>query len=338
MILWTTVLVACALVIAFAGWRLTRAVDAIAEITGLGRAFLGMILVATVTSLPELATGVSAVAVAHAPDIAVGDIVGSCVFNLLLFVLADAVSGRTGFYASLQSSHTLTAAMSILLLTIVVTVLLTPELARLSLGHVGLSSLLLVGVYLGAARMLHTAEARAKTTTQHRDESSGTSLRAAIAVTLTAGLAVIIAGSLIAISADRIAELAGFSHSFVGVLFVGGATSLPEVVSVLAAIRLKAGDLAAGNLFGSNLFNVLVLAADDAAFTEGPLLSQASPELAGTALVAIMMTCVVVMALQFVRRSENRERIDYYAGAALLALFAFNIWLVSTSAFQAGGA
>lgn len=75
--------------IAVAGSRLSKYGDVIAEKTGLGRSWVGLLLLATVTSLPELATGVSAVAVAGVPNIALGDALGSCVFNLALFVMLD---------------------------------------------------------------------------------------------------------------------------------------------------------------------------------------------------------------------------------------------------------
>jgi cation:H+ antiporter len=72
--------------IGFAGVRLSYYGDIIAEKSGLSRGWVGLILLATATSQPELVTGLSSVTVARVPDIAVGDIMGSCVFNLLLAV------------------------------------------------------------------------------------------------------------------------------------------------------------------------------------------------------------------------------------------------------------
>lgn len=126
MLAWIVSFLIAAAVIAWAGWRLIQAVDLIAERTGLGRVFLGMILVATITSLPELATGISAVVVAQAPDIAVGDVIGSCVFNLLLFAVADAASPKLAFYGSLRPSHNLTAAFGVVLLGVLAIAILAP--------------------------------------------------------------------------------------------------------------------------------------------------------------------------------------------------------------------
>ena len=88
-------LAGCALAIGCAGVRLTRLADAIGQKTGMSGSWVGLLLLATVTSLPELATGISAVTAAHAPDIAVGDVLGSTVFNLALLVMVDVLTCST---------------------------------------------------------------------------------------------------------------------------------------------------------------------------------------------------------------------------------------------------
>ena len=90
MLLWVE-FIACTVAIVFAGARLSRYGDIIAEKTGLGRTWIGVVLLATVTSLPELVTGISSVTYAGFPDIAVGDVLGSCVFNLLILAILDAM-------------------------------------------------------------------------------------------------------------------------------------------------------------------------------------------------------------------------------------------------------
>jgi len=332
MIAWVALFLACAGVIALAGWFLVRAADVIAERTGLGRAFLGMILVATITSLPELSTGVSAVTIAGAPDIAVGDVVGSCVFNLFLFAVADSASRNVAFYGHLRSYHSLTAAFGVILLGVVALALLSPDTARISIGHVGGYSILLALLYLAAARLLYAVDVKSAPDVETPVAAGHMPLGAAIRRCVAAGVAVTIAGGLLAISADRIAEAANLSDSFVGVLFVAAATSLPELVTLLAAIRLKSYDLAAGNLLGSNLFNMVVLVVDDLAYRDGPLLAAASPSLAIPAIIAMVMTAVVVAALAYVRRATPRP-VDIWAGVALTALYALNAWLM----FQAAG-
>jgi len=98
-------------VIAVAGVKLTRYGDIIAEKSGFSRGWVGLILLATVTSLPELATGLSAVTIAMTPDIAVGDILGSCVFNLLIIVLLDFLYRKESIYTRARQSNVLSAGL-----------------------------------------------------------------------------------------------------------------------------------------------------------------------------------------------------------------------------------
>ncbi len=117
----------CAAVIGYAGVRLSRYGDAIAALTGLSRNWIGLILVATVTSLPELVTGLSAVTVAAAPDIAVGDALGSCVFNLAILAMIDLLYRRGAVYALVVGACDVAGFGVILLASVTLAVLLTGQ-------------------------------------------------------------------------------------------------------------------------------------------------------------------------------------------------------------------
>ena len=316
--------------IAVAGWTLVSAADVIAERTGLGRAFLGMILVATITSLPELSTGLSAVTIARSPDIAVGNIVGGCVLNLLLFAMADAASRGVAFYGRLSSSHNLTAAFGVILLGLLALSIVAPETARFSIGHVGVYSVLLALLYFAAARLLYAVNVEATPATMEAAPRR-MSLRTAVIRCVASGFAVTIAGIVLAVSASRIAEEAGIAASFVGTVLVAMVTSLPELVTTLVAVRMRSFDLAAGGLLGSNLFNMVVLVVDDIAYLDGPLFAAASKSLAISPIVAMVMTAVIMAALNYVKRTKPHP-VDLWAGSSLGVLYLLNAWLV----FQTG--
>jgi len=112
---WLSLLV-CIAAIGFGGARLSRYGDVIAEKTGLGRSWVGLVLLATVTSLPELVSGLSAVTVAGVPDIAVGDVLGSCVFNLAILVVVDFLYPQESIYSRASRGHILSAAFGIVLI------------------------------------------------------------------------------------------------------------------------------------------------------------------------------------------------------------------------------
>jgi len=110
--------VVCTAVIVYAGSRLAKYGDIIAEKTGLGRAWIGLVLMAAVTSLPELITGISAVTFAGVPDIAVEDVLGSCVFNMLILAFLDAIYRPMPISAKAHQGNVLSAGFGILLLSI----------------------------------------------------------------------------------------------------------------------------------------------------------------------------------------------------------------------------
>jgi cation:H+ antiporter len=114
----------CAILIGVAGPILTHYADKIARLTGLSRSWVGLVLLAGATSLPELFTGVSAVAVAAAPNIALGDALGSCIFNLAMLVVLDVMSRNEPVYRYIDHGHILTAGFGVILIGFVGALLL----------------------------------------------------------------------------------------------------------------------------------------------------------------------------------------------------------------------
>lgn len=125
----------------------------------------------------------------------------------------------------------------------------------------------------------------------------------------------------------ELAEIHGWHSSFVGTLFIATATSLPELVVTLAALRLDALDMAIGNLLGSNLFNVLILAIDDLFFLRGPLLSHVSEIHAVTALSALIMTGAVIVGLIYRPRTRLMKTVGWVS-LSLLAVYILNVYIL----------
>lgn len=333
MILWLE-LSLCLIVIGFAGWHLSRNGDIIAEKTGMSGSWVGLILLATATSLPELVTGLSAVTAAAATDIAVGDVLGSAVFNLAILVMLDFLYRRESLYSRAAQGHILSAALGALLLAFAgFSILLERGGASPALGHVGLYTPMIAVVYVAAMRVIFQYEQRTVVAFAEAEAQRypGITLRRAVSGYLMAALAVAAAGSLLPFVAKDIAELMGWGQSFVGTLLVAAVTSAPEAAVTLAALRLGAVDMAIANLLGSNLFNVTILAIDDLAYLPGPLLAQVSPSHAITALTAVMMNALAIVGLVF----RPRQRLAL--GVTWIGLGLFILYLLnSLILFQAG--
>jgi len=320
----------CIVVIGFAGWRLSRYGDVIAEKTGLGRSWVGLVLLATVTSLPELVTGLSAVTLARVPDIAVGDVLGSCVFNLAILVAVDFLHPKDSIYRSAGRGHILSAGFGIVLIGLAgAALLLSREGAMPALGHIGLYTPVIVALYLVAMRTLYRYERRevAAFVEEVAERYPQVSLKQASIGYALAAAFVVAAGIWLPFVGADIAREMGWHDSFVGTLLVAAATSAPELAVTLAAVRLGALDMAVANLLGSNIFDILILAIDDLAYLDGPLLAAVSPVHAVSALTAIVMTGAAVIGL-FYRPAGQLWRSVSWISLSLLALYLLNSYVL----------
>lgn len=319
----------CLGLIGFAGVKLTRYGDAIADKTGLGGSWIGLILIASVTSLPELATGVSAVGWAGVPDIALGDILGSCVFNLLILALIDALHRERSVYAQAAAGHVLSAGFGIVLIALAgASILLSGEGLQWRIAHVGAYTPLIVLVYAVAVRTVFRYESRQvrEYAEAEPDRYPGLGLRQAWLRYLGAAVVVVITGVWLPFVAQDLANVMGWGQGFVGTLFVALATSVPELVVTLSALRIGALDMAVGNLLGSNLFNVLILAVDDLVYLDGPLLGHVDPIHAVSAFSAVIMSGLVMIGLFYRSRSRPLLRISWIS-AALVLVFCLNAYV-----------
>lgn len=297
----------CAAVILYSGTRLSEYGDMIAEKTGLGRTWIGVVLMASVTSLPELVTGISSVAVYDLPNIAAGDVLGSCMFNLLILGMLDLKRNGIPIPALAHQGQILTAAFGILLLGTTTIGILAGDSIPV-LGWIGIYSPVVLLIYLIAMRLVFSYEQRriAEFLRDVAEQVQYQHVSKATAYWRFALHAVIIvaAATYLPHVGEEIAKMTGLGGTFVGSIFIALSTSLPEVVVSRAALRMGAVDLAVGNILGSNLFNIGILALDDIFYVKGPLLGQISGSHAVTATAAMMMTAIMTIALVY--RSPKR--------------------------------
>jgi cation:H+ antiporter len=317
--------VVCVGFIGFGGLRLIRYGDAIAELTGLSRSWIGLILVATVTSLPELVTGLSAVTIARAPDIAIGDALGSCVFNLLLLALADTVYRKEPIYAVASHQHILPAAFGVILLTAVaMTLLLSARGVVPQLGRVSLGSVVLVALYALAMRVIWKVE---QVHPEPAKSSTGSmTFNKAVMGYALSSIVIVGSGIWLPLVGVELARLMGWSDSFVGTLFIAMATSAPELATTLGALRIGAVDLAIGGLLGSNLFDVLIIALDDMAYGPGALYESVSSLHVLSALAASLMTGAVIVGLSC-RPVSRVWHAASWVSMALVAMYVMNVMM-----------
>ena len=292
---------ATALVIVLAGVRLARYGDVLGEKSGLGRSWIGVVLLAATTSLPELFTGFGATALAPLPDIALGDVLGSCMFNLLILSFMDAVQPEP-LSARAHQGHAVSIGFGLVLIGVAGTGLVAdPYLPPVA--WMGLYSPVLIVLYFVAMRIIfaHERQRRARETQEVAEELqyAQTTMRAAVVHYSVAAVVVVIAALWLPRLGAELARQTGLGEAFVGSLFVAITTSLPEIVVSLAAVRIGALDLGIGNVLGSNLFNLLILGLDDVFYRRGPLMADADASHSVSVVAIVMMNALFLIGLTY---------------------------------------
>ncbi len=260
-------------VVIWTGTRLTRLADTLANRLNLGSGWVGLILLATVTSLPELISGGTATWIGNV-DLALGGILGSCSFNITIIVLLNALLRRGSVLRGVSTSHALSSSFGLLLLGMaLIGIVLTDKFRDRPLAaqvcEIAWAGAILV-TYIGCM-MLSYKFARRTASMASKDDLCSTHAetttvenglygRVAMLAAIIAAASWWLAQVADTLSTHEIAILGRpLGATFVGVFFLAFATSLPEITTSVAAVRLGNLDLALGNIFGSNMFNIFVI-------------------------------------------------------------------------------
>lgn len=311
-------------VVWFAGTHLARLADAISSKTGIGQAAMGMVLLGGITSSPELAVAVTAT-MQGAPMLSINDVLGSAAINILVLAIADVAIGREPLTARIPSlSVVMQGVMGIAMFALVAVSTYVSDFAFLG---VGIGSWLLVATYAIAIRLLvhsRVDDAWQPADGQREkkdDRKDARSLARLVALTSVAGVAILIAGFLLARTGEALAEHTGLGTSFFGAVILGFATSTPEISTVLEAVRLRRYTMAISDVLGTNLFNVLILFVVDALHRGGPVLVEAGPFAATAALLALVLTAIYLVGM-LERRDRAVLRMGYDTLAVLIVYIA----------------
>ncbi|MBL0421372.1 sodium:calcium antiporter [Ramlibacter sp. AW1] len=304
-----SVFAVAAVIVWIAGTRVAHYADALATATGVGHAAVGLVLLAGITSLPEVAVSLSS-AVTDSPSLAVNNLLGSIALQIALLAVADAVFGKDALTVVAGSSVVLLqVVMNILLLTLLAVALMVGDVAFLGAGAWSWS---LLGLYVFAiwkishsqdrhawvANMSEGQRRRREERRKWRDQQASASAEESVK-SLTwklalGGLAILVAGYVLSRTGDALARQTGLGQSFVGAVLVAISTSLPELSSVLAAVKLRRLEMAISDIFGTNLFNVGLVFVVDIAWRGGPVINELGrfsqfASLLGALLAAIYM-------------------------------------------------
>lgn len=318
-------------VIWVAGTKLEHFAEAIAEATGIGKAFIGLLLLAVATSLPELATSTTAALIGNA-QMAIHNLLGGVVLQTAVLAIADAAEGRGPLTYFAPRFVLLMQGIGVILLLSIVLMTLAVAGSAVIPGAPGATGVIvglaaLPGIYLLILYITYRNEGRPRwraTDEQAADNPEPTapvgsrdrSLRGWIVLFCGASLLVTAGGWAVAQTGDALAVQTGLGASFIGATLVALATSLPEITTTAAAARRGHPSMAVSNIFGSNavditLLGIVGLIAGTSAFTE-PL-----PTALFAAALGIVLTCVYLCGL-LIRRNYSLLRLGWDSWVAVI--------------------
>jgi len=310
-----------AIVVVVASRFLAASGVVIAFRTGWGQVWVGTLFLAGATSLPELVS-TSTAAFRDTPDLAGGNIFGSNMLNMTILALALAFfGGKQVFQKVLPQQHWVAAFGIVLTVAAVVLAAIQLDVRWLVISP---ASLIIIALYIWGSRLLYKQSSDA---VQAEVGITSHSLRWGWMVFALSSGAIFAASVFLTTSATDIADITGISESFIGVLAVAFVTSLPEVSTSVAALRMGTPDLAVSNLYGSNAFNIMALAVADLFFTGGSIFGNLSGSAVVAGLFAIFLMVLGTLQL-LLRRPLKAFSVTEPSTLGIVAIYAAGLVLV----------
>lgn len=315
------VFLGAALVVWFAGARLANLASEIADRTGLNQAIIGVILLGGATSLPEISTS-GVATLAGNPGMAVNNLLGGVAFQVVVLAIADLFVGRGALTTMIPGPRVMSNAVISILLLALASIGATSGDISLPFVQMGAFPILIAICYVGSLWLLGGKSAASGWSPvepikdvqeeKRHDEISFTSLfiRSALAA-----VAILVAGTILTLSAEAIAGDLGIDLGIAGLTFLAVATSLPEISTAITAARLKRAEMVIGDVLGGNMFDIMLLVFVDGLYTGGIALQQADRSSIVMALTAIFLTGLLLLGL-----IERRDRAAMRMGYDMIAI------------------
>ncbi|WP_289282081.1 MULTISPECIES: sodium:calcium antiporter [unclassified Methylophaga] len=323
----------CTIIILFVGVRITRLADALGKRTGIGSALFGAVLLGGTTSLPGIITSVSTAWQGYA-DLAVSNAVGGIAAQTTFLIFADMIYRRANLeHAAASLENLVQCTLLIALLSIALVGLTGPDVTIFAIHPVSIILLLSYGFGLRLISDTQHQPLWFASKTKETKPESETSIpegKLSILWWKFSGYAVAIAfaGYGIGETGIAIARITGLSETVVGTLFTSVATSLPELVTVLFAVRMGALTLAVGDIIGGNSFDVLFLAFSDFAYQDGSIYHATTQDTAFILTINLLMSTVLLLGL--LRRKRNGIGNIGFEGFMVLILYALAVVVVTS--------
>ena len=322
--MWVGIYAALAVCVVFFSIKLANYVDLIDKKTDLSGAFIGGVILAAVTSLPELFTSISAVLFVKQPDLVMGNILGSNLFNMCIFGGAALIAAKSMCKSTIGSSHFKTTVITFIMFAI----MLLPVVFKKDYTVVGISvySIILLVLYACSIKFMAGDSAESE-----GEDTSDLTLKQIIIRFIIMAVLLVTASIFITVAADHLSEEFNLGKTVGGALFLGVATSLPELTSSIALIRKGNFNACAGNVMGSGVFNFCIISVADILYRDGSVYisnDKSSSYLNIFGLAATAVVGAILIMKQRKKDSENAALKLFYRLGGLCILGCYAAFLV----------
>ncbi len=281
-----------AFLVVFLSVRLSFYVDELDKKTNLSGAFIGGVMLAAVTSLPELFTSLTAILSLDKPELVQGNVLGSNIFNLC--VIGGLVLSSTSRYqqSKVANAHKHTLIYGFMMYVLVFFAMVKPMNISLGFLNINIMTIAILMVYTFNVLNLRNDE-------QSNDDGNVKTSLSVHQILLRFALysiALVSVSILLTNVTDQIAEKLQLGTTVAGAIFLGVATSLPELSASISLVRMGNYNASFGNIVGSNLFNFTILCLGDIIYTKGGIFMMTT-EVMNLLIFGIISSSLALMLL-----------------------------------------
>ncbi|MBZ4682918.1 MAG: cation:H+ antiporter [Fusobacteriaceae bacterium] len=297
------------------GQKLSVYGDAIGDIKELDKSWIGVVMLASITSLPEMITSIFATLLGH-PDMAVSNIFGSNIFNVFIICILDVFIIRDiCFTNKIDRGHLLPGFFSIL---ISIFFIFGYIFKSFNIFHISIVSIIMFIIYLVSMRLIYNYQSEYEFEMENKidieiEEKPNLTYNQAKKGFIINAILIVLFGIGLSYTADRISITPIFGitlgASFVGTILLAVATSLPELTVSIQAVKLGAYDMSIGNILGSNLFNLSLLIFIDIFYFKGTMYDKLTEYHLISMAASVIMVLIIVLGTFF---SKKKKPYDGY--------------------------
>ncbi|MDD3429432.1 MAG: cation transporter [Oscillospiraceae bacterium] len=291
--------------VVFLSVKASEYVDLIDKTTSLSGAFIGGILLSAVTSLPELFTSISSTLFLNQPGLCIGNILGSNLFNIAMLSLLVLFSIKPFGNSKLSASHNITTICVFMCYGAIILNklgVLNGQILTISITSI----IILVFYGIGAKFMSADNGAEPQEAAPQSTPVTTLTLKQIIFRFVLVSIGIIGLSIVITYITDAIATRLNLGAGLAGAIFLGVATSLPELSSTISLFHMKNYNIAIGNIIGSNLFNFIILSLADIFYVGGTIYDFSDPKTISLLFFGALATPLFLLLLRFKSRKNNR--------------------------------